>query len=84
MVRGRTKDESLAPNVGHCAGKESFPNCRLSRRIGSNTYESLYTNELQYPSFERVFDRSVASNFCAQKRFGLLYHRFTSQLRETL
>jgi hypothetical protein len=82
MVRGRTKGESLAPNAGYYTDKEVFSNWWLRLRIGSNIDERLYTNELQFPSVERVIDTSVASNFCAQKRLGLLYHRFTSQLRE--
>jgi hypothetical protein len=82
MVRGRTKGESLAPNAGYYAGKEVFSNGWQRLRVSSNTDERLYTNELQFPSLERVIDTSVASNFCAQKRLGLLYHRFTSQLRE--
>jgi hypothetical protein len=84
MVRRRTKDEVLAPNVGCCAGRERLSNGWLSLRIGNNTDESLYTNELQFHLAERVSDTSIASNFCAQKRFRLLYHRFTFQLREPL
>jgi hypothetical protein len=66
------------------ARKELFSKWCVAPRIGSNADEILYTNKLQFPSLEREADASVPSNFCVQKHFRLFYHRFTSQLRETL